>query len=311
MGNEQAARSSLEFRSRLLRSIRDYFYSEEVLEVTTSTLRLTGSSETHLENIEVVQQGYLQTSPEYAMKCLVAEHRLSIFQICPAYRGGEIGRRHRVEFQMLEWYRCDHSLYELMDDLQAMLKHVSEQMADYSIQPIGGIVDRYSYRELFEKHLQVNPHSMEVEGLAALVAPGITAHLDKRSTLGDYLDAVFSDAIEPQLLAPTIVYDFPACQAALAETKRLSTGELVSDRFELYVGGVEIANAYQELCDGQELTRRFAKNNKQRQLNCKPIIEDDMELLAVIDDLPRCAGVALGIDRLTMVLRGIDDIAGV
>ena len=294
-----------------MRSIRDYFYSEEVLEVTTATLRLTGSSETHLENIEVVQQGYLQTSPEYAMKCLVAEHRLSIFQICPAYRGGEIGRRHRVEFQMLEWYRCDHSLCELMDDLQAMLKHVSEQMADYSIQSIGRTVDRYSYRELFEKHLQVNPHFSAFEELASLVAPEITAHLNERSTMGDYLDAVFTNAIEPQLLAPTIVYDFPACQAALAETKRLSTGDLVSDRFELYVGGVEIANAYQELCDGQELTRRFAKNNKQRQLNSKPIIKDDMELLAVIDDLPRCAGMALGIDRLTMVLRGIEDIAEV
>ena len=279
--------------------------------MTTATLRLTGSSETHLENLEVLQQGYLQTSPEYAMKCLVAEHRLSIFQICPAYRGGEIGLRHRVEFQILEWYRCDHSLYELMHDLQAMLKHVSEQLKEYSILPIGRTIDHYSYRELFEKHLKVNPHSLEIEGLAALVAPGITAHLDERSTLGDHLDALFSAAIEPQLLAPTIVYDFPACQAALAETKRLSTGDLVSDRFELYVGGVEIANAYQELRDRQELTRRFAKNNKQRQLNSKPIIEDDHELLAVIDDLPRCAGVALGIDRLTMALRGLEDIAEV
>jgi lysyl-tRNA synthetase class 2 len=294
-----------------LRSIRDFFHSEEVLEVTTPTLRLSGSSEIHLENIQVGRQGYLQTSPEYAMKCLVAEHRLSIFQICPAYRGGEIGRRHRVEFQMLEWYRCEHSLPDLMDDLQAMLKHVSEQMGEFNIEPITRIVDRYSYRELFEKHLKVNPHSVEVEGLAGLVASKITTHLDERATLGDYLDAVFSDAIEPQLLAPTIVYDFPACQAALAETKQLVTGDVVSDRFEFYVGGVEIANAYQELGDGQELTRRFAANNEQRQLSGKPIIEDDIELLAVIDDLPRCAGIALGIDRLTMALRGLEDIAGV
>tara|TARA_B110000967_G_scaffold209882_1_gene268292 strand:+ start:4385 stop:5224 length:840 start_codon:yes stop_codon:yes gene_type:complete len=279
--------------------------------VTTATLRLAGSSETHLENIQVGRQGYLQTSPEYAMKCLLAEHRRSIFQICPAYRGGEIGRRHRVEFQMLEWYRCGHTLHELMDDLQAMLRHVSHQMGNYGIQPISHAVDRYSYRQLFEKYLKVNPHLVAVEGLAGLVAPGVTAHLDEHSTLGDHLDAVFSDAIEPQLLAPTIVYDFPACQAALAETKRTSVGDLVSDRFELYVGGVEIANAYQELCDEQELTRRFAVNNQQRQATGKPIIADDMELLAVIDDLPRCAGVALGIDRLTMALRGLEDIAGV
>jgi len=150
-----------------------------------------------------------------------------------------------------------------------------------------------------------------VEELAGLVSPEITAHLDEHSTLADYLDAVFADAIEPQLLAPTIVYDFPAYQAALAEIKQLSTGDRVSDRFELYVGGVEIANAYQELCDGQELTRRFAENNKQRQLTGKPIIEDDLELLAVTDDLPRCAGVALGIERLMMTLRGLEDIAGV
>ena len=198
-----------------------------------------------------------------------------------------------------------------MDDLQAMLKHVSEQMGEFNIEPITRIVDRYSYRELFEKHLKVNPHSVEVEGLAGLVASEIATHLDESATLGDYLDAVFSDVIEPQLLAPTIVYDFPACQAALAETKQLVTGDLVSDRFEFYVGGVEIANAYQELGDGQELTRRFAANNEQRQLSGKPIIEDDIELLAVIDDLPRCAGIALGIDRLTMALRGLEDIAEV
>ena len=113
---------------------------------------------------------------------------------------------------MLEWYRCGHTLAELMDDLQAMLKYVGKQMEKYSIQPISQISDRYSYRELFEKHFKVNPHSLGIEGLAALVAPEITAHLDEHSTLGDYLDTVFSDAIEPQLLAPTIVYDFPACQ---------------------------------------------------------------------------------------------------
>lgn len=245
------------------------------------------------------------------MKCLLAKHPLSIFQICPAYRAGEIGRRHQMEFQMLEWYRCGYSLAELMSDLQAMLKHVSAQMAEYDIQPIIRITERYSYRELFEKHLKVNPHSVDVAVLVGLVSSEITAHLDEHATLGDYLDAVFSDAIEPRLLAPTIVYDFPACQAALAETKQLKNGDLVSDRFELYVGGIEIANAYQELGDGQELIRRFASNNRQRQLSGKPIIEDDMELLAVIDDLPRCAGIALGIDRLTMALRGLEDIAAV
>ena len=114
------------------------------------------------------------------MKCLLAEHRRSIFQICPAYRGGEIGRRHRVEFQMLEWYRCGHTLHELMDDLQAMLRHVSDQMGSYGIQPISHAVDRYSYRQLFEKYLKVNPHLVAVEGLAGLVAPGVTAHLDER-----------------------------------------------------------------------------------------------------------------------------------
>lgn len=245
------------------------------------------------------------------MKCLLAKHSRSIFQICPSYRGGEIGRRHQMEFQMLEWYQCGYSLAELMNDLQALLKHVSEQMAEYNIQPIPRISDRYSYRELFEEHLKVNPHSADIAVLAGLVSPEITAHLDEHATLGDYLDVVFSDVIEPRLSAPTIVYDFPACQAALAETKRLKNGDLVSDRFELYVGGIEIANAYQELGDRRELIRRFSSNNRQRQLSGKPIIEDDMELLAVIDDLPRCAGIALGIDRLTMALKGLEDIAAV
>lgn len=310
-------RQALQLRSELLRAIRDYFYGQGLLEVATATLREYGASEPHLVNLEAKERGrhyYLQTSPEYAMKCLLAEFKESIFQICPAYRGGEVGARHRLEFQMLEWYRCGFDLFPLMKDLVDLLhaigvalgnsRHAKKAALDFTaLDPI-----RVSYRQLFENALGINPHRATIDMLVDMVNEHGISHLDECSGVEDYLDALHSTVVEPRLSEPTLVYDFPACQAALAEIEENEEGDVVARRFEFYAAGLEIANAYQELTDRGELERRFEDNNVKRQQKGLPVMAADERLLEAMDDMPKSAGIALGIDRLLMLLLGTDSI---
>ena len=305
--------SALVFRSDLLAAIRDYFRREGLLEVMTPVLGRYGTSEPHLDNIEVPGRGFLQTSPEYAMKKLLAAGHTSMYQICPAFRGGETGRRHRQEFVMLEWYRCGYDLQGLADDLVRLINHIIESLCmhhDLRLAPVEPL--RVSYRDLFTRACGINPHEASIEALVAVAREFADetslAHLTADALLPDYLDALFSARIEPGLQDATLVYDYPACQAALAEIHRTPDGDLTADRFELFIGGMEIANAYQELRDPAVLEARFEENNRRRAAIGRPLIEDDVELLASLPALPPCAGIALGLDRLAMLLTGAADI---
>lgn len=303
---------TLRFKSKLLQGIREYFYQSGLIEVTTPVLRRFGANDPHLDSFHVPGQGYLQTSPEHAMKCLLAEHQCSLFQICPAFRQGEAGARHLPEFLMLEWYQCGFTLAALMDDVAALLSHLDQQMSGESTLPIdaSGPV-RVSYRALFEQHFSCNPHQETTQALRALVQENsLLTHLDHRATRADCLDALFAASIEPTLLRPTIVFDFPACQAALATIETSAEGDSVSQRFELYAAGVELANAYQELNDAEVLERRFEENNRIREAMGKAQMPADRHLLDVIAQMPACAGIALGIDRLVMVMLGRESISG-
>ena len=301
--------AKLRFRADLLRALREYFFQEHLLEVSTPVLRAYGASEVHLDNIQVGQLGYLQTSPEFAMKSLLGESPVSMFQVCPAFRGGETGARHRVEFQMLEWYRVGFSLKELMDDLIALLDHVVAQLkVRHPIVFAAARPLRVSYKTLFEDEFCRDPHLLDLSGLQSLGRDIPAEYLDANATCADYLDALFSLRVEPTLQAPTIVYDYPVSQAALAQVKRNEPGNLVSDRFEYYVSGMELANAYQELSDPVELRRRFDENNQLRVIAGKPTMANDETFLNLIGELPRCAGIALGVDRLAMILLGAGSI---
>ena len=285
-----------------------------MLEVTTPQLRPAGASDPHLVNLAVplpTRDAYLQTSPEAAMKRLLAAYRQSIYQICAAFRGGETGTRHSVEFTMLEWYRCDILLEGLMDDMTQLLSNVIDALQDSypQVMPVTAPV-RVSYRQLFEQAFGVNPHQASAVTLAALCRNRALDHLADPAP-ADCLDALFATVIEPDLKAPTIVYDYPACQAALAECRTDAAGDQVAARFELYVSGVEIANAYQELRDKEELERRLALNNSRRMQLGLPVMSDDLELIEATAALPVCSGIALGLDRLAMVLLGRDQLADV
>lgn len=293
-------------RGQLLAVIRDYFRQEGVAEALTPTLGSYGVTDPNLVNLRV-EDGearlFLQTSPEYAMKKLLAHHPQSIYQICPAYRGGEIGPRHRREFLMLEWYRCDYTLTDLMDDLARLFAKVTADFPS-EFSGAGAEVRRHSYKSLFMEALEVNPHSAPDSSLASLADSLGLGHLGEGARREDYLDGLFATAVEPGLTQPVMVYDYPACQAALACHGINQEGEQVADRFEFFAGGMELANAYNELRDPEELAARFSVNNQVRQARGLPQIPPDTELLSLLARMPPTAGIALGIDRLLMLLTG-------
>ena len=294
-------------------AIRTYFLNEGLLEVTTPVLRSSGAVEVHLENLVVETshgESYLQTSPEYAMKCLIAKYQTSLFQLCPAFRDGESGKRHRIEFQMLEWYRCNFNLQQLGEDVGLLFKTVSASLAGKYQVADAQSLHRTSYLELFEGEFSINPHTASGESLRSLALKKGLEHLSVDAVRADYLDGLFS-LVEPQLQNPTLVFEYPACQAALAELKRNEQGDLVADRFEFFCSGMELANAYQELIDPVELRDRFDENNRLRKDSGKPVIPMDEELLESIGSMPITAGIALGTDRLAMVLLGVSDISDI
>ena len=279
--------------------------------MTTPLLRDTGSVEVHLDSIRTDGEPsyFLQTSPEYAMKTLVANFGRSIYQICPAVRGEEHSHRHRLEFQMLEWYRCQYKLSEMAGDLRALLMHVAALLRpDHELEVEFDRVPEVTYKELFMRTFGVNPHQVKSNDLAMLAQRNGLTHLARGGDVSDYLDGLFASVIEPRLEKPVIVRDYPACQAALSQITKNLDGDNVSARFELFVNGLEIANAYYELDDGDELQQRFAEFNQQRLMLGKPTMEVDQKLLESTGSIGDYSGIALGVDRLAMVLLGCTSI---
>ena len=295
---------SLHKRAELLARLRQFFAERSVLEVETPLLCSSGITDPSIEPFilacgDAGRPRFLQTSPEYAMKRLLAAHGEPIYQITKAFRDGEAGSRHNPEFSLLEWYRprCDH--HQLMAEVADLVQYC---LAERPLQ-------KYSYRLLFQQRLQLDPFNAPVAELEAVAR----RHLDPGSLSGDrdlWLDLLMSHVLEPQLGAGTIcfVYDYPPSQAALARI--VDAGDVrVGQRFELYVDGIELANGYCELADAQEQRARFERDNalrRSRGQSERPV--DELLLAALAHGLPPCSGVALGIDRLLMLVMGVADI---
>ena len=292
-------------RAQMLTVIRQYFLSRQIIEVTTPVLAANTVTDPNIESLSVAtHQGemFLQTSPEFAMKRLLAAGSGPIYQICPAFRAGEEGERHNPEFTMLEWYRPNTSLSGLMDELQ----HLMELLAT-NFGVVWSVPRRVTYHQLFEARFNLNPHQVDVRELLILAHrefPQSVQHLgtaEGAKQLDDVRDLLFSQGIEKSLMSPHFVTGFPISQAALAKTGEVD-GEDVALRFEMYWCGLEIANAYDELLDSSELVGRAVKDNKQRKEDGKPTRQLDNRLLSAMDSLPQCAGIAVGTDRLLMCL---------
>lgn len=304
----------LRVRSELLQQIRHFFLSRDFLEVETPLLSHDSVIDRHLDPLgvtlfrdprspEVGPKVWLQTSPEFGMKRLLASGAQKIFQLCKAFRGGEVGERHNVEFTMLEWYRIG-------DDYAAG----RQLLADLASEILGSDVEMLTYADAFARHVGLDPHTASGEELLTAAKKSQIAMPDSYdgSDRDLLLELLLSELVEPHLgeASPTILYDYPASQAALAQ---VSAGDPpVAERFELYVRGIELANGYHELLDPQALVARNQTNNQARTGDGKyPLPEESRLLVAMRHGLPACSGTALGVDRLLMVKTGakaIDDV---
>ncbi len=323
-----ASLETLGRRARMAAAVRGFFAARDVLEVETPLLSAATVTDPHLHSL-VTRYGeaaggggrrlFLQTSPEFAMKRLLAAGSGAVYQLGRAFRDGEAGRRHNPEFTLLEWYRPGFDHHRLMDEVEELLAVT-----------LGGVpgdrpAERLTYAEVFERHAGVDPFRDPLESLreaAALALAGDPPDLgDDRDA---WLDLLMVSAIERRLGwdgAPaeerpraTFVHDYPASQAALARVRPPSTPDEppLAERFELFVAGVELANGFHELADPDEQRRRFERDLAVRRAWGLPEVTLDERLLAALEaGLPPCAGVALGFDRLVMLATGADSIAEV
>ena len=295
------------FRSEILKAIRKYFYSTSVIEVVTPVIQKFASSEVFIESIEVKNYGYLHTSPEHAMKHLLSKYKDSIFQICPVFRANEIGSFHKEEFQMLEWYRSSFDLTKLLEETEKLLRFVLKEIsANFNCSHLRFPFQKISYKSLFHNTFLENPHTVSLNKLSQL-SRGLNIPNINHSR-SECLDFLFALKVQPKIVAPTFVFDYPVCQAAQAEISFDDEGEKVANRFELFIEGVELANAYQELRDPGELLTRFNDNNAIRRLHGKKEVPVDYQLLESLPLMPKCAGASLGIDRLMKIISGSPDI---
>lgn len=290
-------------RAELLRSIRQFFDERGFLEVETPLLSADTVVDLHIEPIQVAVGGrtrWLQTSPEFAMKRLLAAGAEKIYQITRAFRGGESGSRHNVEFTILEWYRAGDSYHEGI-----------ELLADFAEAMELGRPHTVRIADAFVAHAGVNPHTATTEELAD-AARRFNEQIDFAADRDGWIDSLLVNCIEPQLAAARslVLCDYPASQAALAE---ISKGQPpVAQRFELYANGVELGNGYYELCDASELRTRIRETNRLRAEQGLRALPEESRLLAAMEHgLPPSAGVAVGVDRLLMVQTGSQSIEDV
>jgi lysyl-tRNA synthetase class 2 len=304
-----ASIDALRARADLLRRIRAFFSQRSVLEVETPALSLCAVTDVHLASFSTLYRGpaaapdglplFLVTSPELAMKRLLAAGSGPIFQIARAFRDGERGRHHNPEFTMLEWYRPGWGGEALQEEVAALLTEVARAER----------CDRRSYASLFEEAVSLDPHRADLEAVSATIERS-GLHAPAPSDVDEGLQLLFSHASEPRLAAsphPIIVFDYPRGQAALA---RLSSGEpKVARRFEVYWRGLELANGFDELTDAAEQRQRFERDrDERRRRGLRAPAADERFLAALEAGLPDCAGVALGVDRLLMVMLGASSI---
>ncbi|MGE0114071.1 MAG: EF-P lysine aminoacylase EpmA [Steroidobacteraceae bacterium] len=298
--------ATLQQRARMLRSARDYFAATRTLEVETPSLSAAAVSDVHLASVQAQVCGkpaWLHTSPEYAMKRLLASGSGDLYQIARVYRDGESGRYHNPEFTLIEWYRLGRDHHQLMDDVEQLLGClIPARCVDRS--------ERLTYQEAVQLHAQVDalndPTSML---LASLQQANIDVPVDMHQDRDALLDLIMAVIVGPQLgqRRLTFIHDYPASQAALARIRGP-----VASRFELYLDGLELANGFHELGVAEEQRARFMHDLQQRTQRGMPVAPIDEHFLAALaHGLPDCAGVAVGFDRVVMCAVGarhIDEV---
>lgn len=302
---------ALRFRAGVYRHIRDFFFERGVLEVETPILSAAGNTDPNIASFQLDFSGpaqggsprrWLRTSPEFPLKRLLACGIGDCYELGKVFRDGEYGSRHNPEFSMLEWYRVGWDHRRLIDECieltSGLFAGTGRRLE----------VFRTSYRELFLSGIGVDPLADSGSRLQEVVGARIDMRLDGLSR-DDLLDLLLTHVIEPAMPEHrlTVIHDFPASQCALAKIR--PDDPPVAERFELYVGAIELANGYHELNDAVEQRRRFANDLQRRRQQDGYTPAMDENLLAALPHMPDCAGVAMGVDRLMMALQRTESLA--
>jgi len=286
-------KENLRQRARLLQGIRQFFIGKGYLEVETPHRIPTPAPESHIDAVPS-ETWFLHTSPELCMKRMMAAGYGKIFQICRCWREKERGSRHLPEFTLLEWYRAGADYQSLMDECEDLIGFAAQAVDAWPTMNFRGCEidlsspwERISVNEAFQQYTRIS----------------MTEALKK-----DLFDEAMVQEIEPKLgiRKPTFLYDYPAERGALARLKKAEPG--LAERFEFYMGGLELANGFSELVDSEEQRKRFQVENQNRQSLGKSIYAMPDKFLAELDDMPVSAGIALGVDRLVMVFLDAETI---
>lgn len=303
---------ALHRRAALNALVRRFFAERNVLEVETPILSAAGNTEPNIDSFHTDFSGHrdagarrrwLRTSPEYPLKRLLAAGVGDCYELGRVFRNGEAGGRHNPEFTLLEWYRVGWDHHRLVGETAEL---VQQALALVGRQARLQVID---YRSLYRQHVGVDPF---VDSIEQLRAPLADVAIDPDG-LGrdDWLDLLMTHCIQPRFddAVMTVVHDWPASQAALA---RIRDGDPpLAERFELYLGAVELANGYHELGDALEQRARFERDHQRRHERGQPLPPIDTALLAALPSMPACAGVAVGVDRLLMAMQRTPRIADV
>jgi len=296
-------------RALMLKNIRTFFDDRGVIEVETPLLSQYSTTDPHLDSLQSSfrdQTCYLNTSPEYAMKRLLAEWVQPIFQVCKAFRDDELGPNHNPEFTLLEWYRPDYNCNDLMGELTELVTCLCLLSSKPELK--AAKFERWSYQQAFENHAGINPHSTTpVECYECTRDHGIEVPqgLDMACDVNDWLDWLLTQQVLPAFKKDcfTFLFDYPVAQCALAKITKNEQNVPVASRFELFFGEIELANGFHELTDGNEQLRRFKLENIERKRAGKQCASIDENFIAALrSGIPACAGVAVGLDRFLMVI---------
>jgi len=307
-----AAHKALHLRARLNTLIRKFFADRSVLEVETPMMSAAGNTDPNIESFSLEFRGptaagpgvrWLRTSPEFPLKRLLASGIGNCYELGRVFRNGEAGRLHNPEFTMLEWYRIGWTHHQLMDECAELVRDAM-RLAGRSVS-----VRESSFRQLYHDSLGIDPlTASEAELRAPLAVFDINA---EGLTRDDWLDLLMTHMIQPTIPSNRVlmVYDYPKSQAALA---RIRQGDIpVAERFEIYLGPLELANGYRELGDPEEQRERFGRDlsRPQKRASVQPPIDE--RLLAALPAMPDCSGVALGVDRLMLAMLGSERLPDV
>lgn len=297
------SRETLQRRAAMLQAIRKFFAERDVLEVDTPILSQAGSTDPNLDvfKTQLVPQDvtyYLQTSPEFAMKRLLAQDVGAIYQIAKVFRNGESSPKHNPEFTLLEWYRPKMDYHALMREVDDLLRLFLESQSTVKL----------SYQECFQEYCQLDPFSEELADFQHCAdRHGLQVDQREFTEIDDYRHLLMTHVIEKQFPKQSIVfiYDYPASQAMLARLNRAGRAM----RFEVYYQGLELGNGFQELTDPNEQLQRFQQDCLSREAQQKDCIPIDYRLIQALAHCPDCSGVAIGIERLLMLSCGLSSIA--